>query len=214
MWTTRVPFDTDNDRRIIALTVVILAFCGSASGQSLYGPAEYGPPGVGSACACSFYYRPVCGSNGRTYSSICPLRCEQQYNPTIAVLSEGPCSMLIGSRMPNVGPIRMAGPVILSNTLPIYPRNPACVWQCPATTGSYTNAPGLQRPLGPASLPVTLGMDIPLPVCDNRGNVYLNDCQYYRAMCEWENRGLPLMKSPCPFGVRNGFETISNVLIQ
>ncbi|OQV15576.1 hypothetical protein BV898_10294 [Hypsibius exemplaris] len=60
---------------------------------------SYGSFGSGSSnCACPLDYRPVCGSNAKTYNNACLLRCEQPYNPGMYQTSEGPC----GSSSPGV----------------------------------------------------------------------------------------------------------------
>ncbi|KAL7637537.1 UNVERIFIED_CONTAM: hypothetical protein RMT77_012265 [Armadillidium vulgare] len=42
-------------------------------------------------CIIPFIYRPVCGSDGETYSNNYALECEQKKNPGLRKEHEGPC---------------------------------------------------------------------------------------------------------------------------
>lgn len=46
------------------------------------------------SCLCGYYYQPVCGTNGRTYSNLCFLNCDRRKNPCIQVASYGKCRNL------------------------------------------------------------------------------------------------------------------------
>ncbi|KAB7494609.1 Serine protease inhibitor dipetalogastin [Armadillidium nasatum] len=42
-------------------------------------------------CLIPYIYRPVCGSDGVTYSNSYALECERKKNPDLKLAHEGPC---------------------------------------------------------------------------------------------------------------------------
>ncbi|CAH2044136.1 unnamed protein product, partial [Iphiclides podalirius] len=42
-------------------------------------------------CRCPLAGRPVCGSNGQTYTNMCFLMCAGLRNPNVTLASRGPC---------------------------------------------------------------------------------------------------------------------------
>ncbi|XP_017782607.1 PREDICTED: ovomucoid-like [Nicrophorus vespilloides] len=49
-------------------------------------------------CACTFDYRPVCGSNGRTYGNLCVLKCEQRTDSALTLAYHGECKTVVEKR--------------------------------------------------------------------------------------------------------------------
>ncbi|ODM98878.1 Serine protease inhibitor dipetalogastin [Orchesella cincta] len=47
--------------------------------------------GIDTGCICTFQYDPVCGSNGRTYSSSCQLDCDRSRYPNLQLVRRGSC---------------------------------------------------------------------------------------------------------------------------
>lgn len=43
-------------------------------------------------CVCTHQYRPVCGSDNRSYGNACVLRCETEKNPNLRHIYDGECS--------------------------------------------------------------------------------------------------------------------------
>lgn len=43
------------------------------------------------SCLCGYYYQPVCGTNGVSYSNLCFLNCDSRKNPCIQKVSDGKC---------------------------------------------------------------------------------------------------------------------------
>ncbi|XP_066948331.1 trypsin inhibitor ClTI-1-like [Macrobrachium rosenbergii] len=61
---------------------------------AIIGTSEAGPHNHKPACgdiACPAIYTPVCGSDGRTYSSDCALGIAQCSNPNLRLRCEGEC---------------------------------------------------------------------------------------------------------------------------
>lgn len=42
-------------------------------------------------CVCSMDYKPVCGTDMKTYGNICIFNCERQQNPALGVAAHGEC---------------------------------------------------------------------------------------------------------------------------
>ncbi|CAB3230612.1 unnamed protein product [Arctia plantaginis] len=57
------------------------------------GPCEGSLPRVvvPEDCVCPYLYSPVCGSDGKTYSNECEVRCQKLSNPSLQVDRVGPC---------------------------------------------------------------------------------------------------------------------------
>ncbi|XP_017782597.1 PREDICTED: serine protease inhibitor dipetalogastin-like [Nicrophorus vespilloides] len=49
-------------------------------------------------CVCTFDYRPVCGSDGRTYGNLCGLKCEQRTDSTLTLAYHGECKAVVEKR--------------------------------------------------------------------------------------------------------------------
>ncbi|XP_017782638.1 PREDICTED: ovomucoid-like [Nicrophorus vespilloides] len=49
-------------------------------------------------CVCTFDYRPVCGSDGRTYGNLCGLKCEQRTDATLTLAYHGECKAVVEKR--------------------------------------------------------------------------------------------------------------------
>ncbi|GAU88332.1 hypothetical protein RvY_01048 [Ramazzottius varieornatus] len=169
-------------------------------------------------CNCPLDFRPVCGSNAKTYNNACHLRCELAYTPGLMQLSEGVCgsnSQVVGPFTSGVSPSGVGYPYGSqpASTYPGYSDyGSTCSWGCPAVSvGSVSGQPNWSSTYGTSFYVPPYGgggaasslyvASSNTQVCDHRGNVYANDCLYYRAVCEAERRQDFLMKRTCTAGV-------------
>ncbi|XP_031623996.1 serine protease inhibitor dipetalogastin-like [Contarinia nasturtii] len=49
-------------------------------------------------CICHFNYKPVCGTDGNTYSNECVLRCNKKHNSNLEVKHQGRCGGVISNK--------------------------------------------------------------------------------------------------------------------
>lgn len=79
---------------VIAIVAVILSTIGAVSDANA---EKQSRPSRGvnsrSACACNRMYRPICGSDGKTYGNDCTFRCAAKAKSSLTIKQRSPCDV-------------------------------------------------------------------------------------------------------------------------
>ncbi|XP_017782606.1 PREDICTED: four-domain proteases inhibitor-like [Nicrophorus vespilloides] len=124
-------------------------------------------------CFCTFDYRPVCGSDGRTYGNLCGLKCRQREDSALTLAYHGECKIEKRSAEPckctkEYNPVCGTDAVTYDNL---------CLLKCARETDAsvYLLYEGACKK---NQKPVEICTMEYFPICGSDGRTYGNKCEF------------------------------------